>query len=146
MFFCALPGCCSKSSFLFSPAQVSHVFAHADFSSCIFSLRGGYHPCSSYDIGKAPTKTGLRLPHPDLIIFPHQFKGTTCISCIYLRLQQLPSCSKKKKPRLSVSLLLCFTCRYVGWSTLALETESLDSIYFEPFSFIPASAACISRV
>lgn len=93
---------------------LSYTFLHMlIFPVVFFSLRGGYHPYSSYNIGKAPTKTGLRPPHPDLITFPHQFKGTTCILCVYLRLQQPPSCTKKKAETVGFPVILFYVllCR-----------------------------------
>ena len=114
MFFCALP-VCSWFSFLFSPAQVAPLFAHADFSSCIFSLRVGYHPHVIYcfrNVGEMPIKTSLKPPHPDLNIFAPQFKGMTCNLCICLSLQQPPSCiNKAKTVSFSIIILYLSLCR-----------------------------------
>lgn len=94
------------------PLPRLYLFLHMlIFPVLFFSLKVGYHPYVIYcfhNIGKVPTKTGLRPPHPDLNIFHPHFKGTTCFLCICLILQQPPSCIKNKAKTVGFPIIILY--------------------------------------
>lgn len=131
---------CSQFSFFFSPAQVAPFFAHADFSSCVFSVRVATTLmwCTAFvTLAKHPKKISLRPPHADLNIFAPQFKAELSVNlkldnqwpAFYVFVSDYSSHLRILRTKLVSSWLYC-TCHYVGSPALSLEVKSLDSMYF----------------